>query len=72
MTFIEFLISEEGQQIIEQYGKETFGQNLFYPAVTLLRENGDLEMAEWIREFAFFDGYECPPEYRMDYEDLYD
>jgi tungstate transport system substrate-binding protein len=71
MTFIKFLISEEGQQIIAQYGKETFGQSLFHPAVTLLRENTDPEIAEWIREFAFFDGYECPPEYRIDYEDLY-
>ena len=72
MTFIEFLTSEEGQQIIEQYGKDTYGQSLFYPAVKLLRENADSEMAEWIREFAFLNGYECPPEYRMDYEELYD
>lgn len=72
MTFIKFLISEEGQQIIEQYGKDTFGQSLFHPAVKLLGENADLETAEWIRESVFFNGYECPPEYRMDYEDLYD
>jgi len=72
MTFIRFLTSEEGQQIIAQYGKDTFGQSLFHPAVKLLRENADQEIAEWIREFAFFDGYECPPEYRMDYDDLYD
>jgi tungstate transport system substrate-binding protein len=72
MTFIRFLISEEGQQIIEQYGKDTYGQNLFHPAVKLLKENTDPEMASWIREFAFFDGYECPPEHRINYEDLYD
>jgi tungstate transport system substrate-binding protein len=71
MTFIKFLTSEEGQQIIEQYGKDLFGQSLFYPAVRLFEENADQEIAKWIREFAFFDGYECPPEYRMDYEDLY-
>jgi len=72
MTFIRFLTSEEGQQIIAQYGKDTFGQSLFHPAVKLLRENVDSEIAGWIREFAFFDDYECPPEYRMDYDDLYD
>ncbi len=71
MAFIGFLISEEGQQIIGEYGKDTYGQSLFHPAVKLLKENTDPEIAEWIREFAFFDGYECPPEYRMDYEDLY-
>ena len=72
MTFIEFLISEEGQQIIKQYSKDTFDQSPFYPAVKLLEANTDQEIAEWIREFAFFDGYECPPEYRIDYEDFYD
>lgn len=71
MTFIKFLISEEGQQIIEEYGKGTYGQSLFRPAVNLLRENSDPETAEWIRELAFFEGYECPPQYRVDYEDLY-
>jgi tungstate transport system substrate-binding protein len=72
MTFIRFLVSPEGQKIIEQYGVDTYGQSLFYPAVKLLKENTDQEMADWIREFAFFDGYECPPEYRKDSEGLYD
>jgi tungstate transport system substrate-binding protein len=71
MTFIKFLISEEGQQIIGQYGKKTFGQSLFHSAVRLLKENGGSQVAGWIREFAFFDGYECPPEYRVNYEELY-
>jgi tungstate transport system substrate-binding protein len=72
MAFIGFLISEEGQRIIEQYGKDTFGQSLFHPAVKLLKENTNPEIASWIREFAFFNGYECPPEHLIDYEDLYD
>ncbi len=72
MTFIKFLISEEGQQIIEQYGKDTYGQSLFHSAVKLLKENTDQEIAEWIRESAFFEGYECPPQHRINYEDLYD
>jgi tungstate transport system substrate-binding protein len=72
MTFIKFLVSGEGQQIIAEYGKDTLGQSLFHPAVRLLGENGDSQVAGWIREFAFFDGYECPPEYRVDYEELYD
>jgi tungstate transport system substrate-binding protein len=72
MSFVEFLMSEEGQQIIEQHGKDTYGQSLFHPAVKLLKENVNPEVAEWIRELAFFDGYECPPEYRVNYEDLYD
>jgi tungstate transport system substrate-binding protein len=72
MAFIRFLISQEGQKIIEQYGKDIYGQSLFHPAVKLLKENTDQEMANWIKEFAFFDGYECPPKYRKDSEGLYD
>lgn len=72
MTFIRFLVSEEGQQIITEYGKDTLGQSLFHPAVRLLKENGDSQVAGWIKEFAFFDGYECPPKYRIGYEELYD
>jgi tungstate transport system substrate-binding protein len=71
-TFMRFLISDEGQQIIERHGRDTYGQSMFHPAVKLLTENGDWQIAEWVREFAFFDGHECPPEYRMDYEGLYD
>jgi len=71
MTFIKFLISDESQQIIEQYGKDTYGQSLFYPAVRLLKENTDSTIARWIREYAFFNGTECPPEYRKGYPELY-
>ncbi len=72
MSFIKFLTSEEGQQIIAKYGRDTYGQSLFSPSVRLLKENFDSEIAEWIRQLAFFDGYECPPEYRMGNQDLYD
>jgi tungstate transport system substrate-binding protein len=71
ITFMKFLISDEGQQIIEQYGKGEYGQSLFYPAVRLLKENTDSTIAQWIREYAFFNGSECPSEYRKGYPELY-
>lgn len=58
ITFIKFLISSEGQQLIEDYG-----QSLFYGAVELLKENSQTEIASWISD-AFIKGYECPPQYR--------
>ncbi len=30
--FLEFVISDKGQEVIGKYGKEEFGQSLFYPA----------------------------------------
>lgn len=71
MAFVRFLISDEGQQIIEQYGKDDYGQSLFYPAVRLLKENTEPTIAQWIKEYAFFNDTECPPEYRKGYPELY-
>ena len=71
MAFMKYLISNEGQQFIEQYGKDEYGQSLFYSAVRLLKENIDPTIAQWIRDYAFFNGTECPQEYRKGYSELY-
>ncbi|MDH5746655.1 MAG: substrate-binding domain-containing protein [Candidatus Bathyarchaeota archaeon] len=71
ITFIKFLISEEGQEIIADFGKDVYGQSLFYPAVDLLKHNTDPTMVQWIKNYAFFNGYECPPEYRDKHPELY-
>jgi tungstate transport system substrate-binding protein len=71
MEFIEFLISEEGQVLIGEHGKEDYGMSLFNPAVELLESASDTETAGWIEEAAFFEGSECPLRYRMDEADLY-
>jgi len=70
INFIKFLISDEGQQLIGDYGKDEYGQPLFYPAVKLLQENND-PVADSIREYAFFNGTECPVEYRDGHPELY-
>jgi len=72
ITFMKFLISDEGQQMIEQFGKDEYGQSLFNPAVRLLKENTDPTMSQMIKEYAFFSGTECPQEYRKGYPELYD
>lgn len=64
MKFIEFIASDEVQDIFADFGFDEFGQPLFYPAVELLEENTDPTTASWIREFAFIDGSECPIEKR--------
>jgi len=71
ITFIKFLISDEGQRIISEYGQAYYNQGLFYPAVKLLKDNSDPALVEWIQDYAFFDGYECPPQYRDDHPELY-
>lgn len=71
ITFIKFLISEGGQEIIANFGKDVYGQSLFYPAVDLLKHNIDPTMVQWIKNYAFFNGYECPPEYQNSHPELY-
>jgi len=71
ITFIQYLISKEGQGIIEEYGRDQYEQSLFYPAVSLLKENTDPALAQWIKEYGFLNGSECPPEYRGGCPELY-
>lgn len=70
-TFIGFLVSDEGQTIFEAYGVETYGRALFNPAVQLLKTESDSTIANWIVKTAFFDGSECPTEYRTGKVNLY-
>jgi tungstate transport system substrate-binding protein len=71
MTFIKFLVSEEGQQLFDSYGNEEYGQSLFKPYVELLRTGSNSIVVEWIQQTAYFDGSECPSIYRYEEEDLY-
>ncbi len=71
ISFIKFLISEEGQQIIKTYGQALYGRSLFYPVVALLEEETDQTLVRWVQEYAFLNGYECPPEYQDGHQELY-
>jgi len=71
IDFIRFLVSDEGQQLIENYGKSQYGQSLFYPTVQPLKQNSTEQVFQWIREYAFFNDTECPAAYRYGMQDLY-
>jgi tungstate transport system substrate-binding protein len=71
IEFIEFLVSEEGQSIFAGYGVDTYGTALFNPAVNLLRDGSDPITASWIKSAAYFNGSECPAEYRAGQTKLY-
>jgi tungstate transport system substrate-binding protein len=76
ITFIRYLISDEGQQLIDNYGKDQYGQALFHSTVQLLKQNSTSQIVQWIKDYAFIqdgnESYECPPQYRDSrYPDLY-
>lgn len=60
MKFINFLVSDEIQDILVDFGVDDYGLTLFNPAVEVLAENTDPTVAGWIKQTAFIDGTECP------------
>ncbi len=71
MDFIQYLVSPTTQQLITDFGKDTYGQSLFHEAVQPLKDDAPQPVVSWIKEYAFFDGSECPPQYRSGYPELY-
>jgi len=71
MDFIKYLVSDDTQQFIENYGKAQYGQSLFYGAVQPLKNNAPQPLVKWIQDTAFFNGTECPQQYRKGYPELY-
>ena len=63
LLFIKFLISNESQTLIGEFKKDVYEESLFHPAVPLLKEEGESPIAQWIKEMAFINGTECPPQY---------
>lgn len=70
MLFLRFLVSDEVQTMLETYGQDEFGSTLFKPWVPEL-DNLDSDIVQWVEEFAYFDGTECPNQYRYQAGDLY-
>lgn len=75
VDFISYLVSDAGQSFIGNYGVSEYGRPLFYPTVSMLKENTDPTMVGWIRDYAYFwydnQKWECPPPYRADQDNLY-
>jgi hypothetical protein len=71
MDFIQYLGSPSTQQIINDYGIDTYGESLFHEAVQPLIDSVPQPLVSWIEDYAYFEGSECPPQYRNGYADLY-
>ena len=72
IDFIKYLVSDEGQQLIQNFGSGKYSQNLFYGTVEPLKQNSTSQIVQWIQEYAFFNGTECPQQYRDGHPELYD
>jgi tungstate transport system substrate-binding protein len=71
IAFTGYLASDVGQSIFGGYGVETYGINLFNPAVEPLSTGSDPTTVAWIKAAGFFEASECPEEYRRGDTRLY-
>ena len=71
IDFIKWLVSDTGQQLISNYGVSNYSQQLFYGAVQPLKNSSPQPDVSWIQSYAFFNGTECPTQYRDDHPELY-
>ena len=71
MQFIRYLVSDEGQQLFANYGVSQYGQALFQPYVPLAMSQSNQTLLGWIHDYAFFQGSECPAQFRYNADDLY-
>jgi tungstate transport system substrate-binding protein len=71
ITFIKWLVSDTGQQVISSYGTGNYSQSLFSGAVQALKTNSPQPDASWIQKYAYFNSTECPSEFRDDHPELY-
>jgi tungstate transport system substrate-binding protein len=68
--FIRFLLTDMVQDLLEVYGTEEYGSTLFKPWIPELEKPGS-EIVQWVEEYAFIEGTECPETYRYQSGDLY-
>jgi tungstate transport system substrate-binding protein len=80
MTFVNYLVSDAGQQLIANYGISTYNQSLFNPFVPLVSGTApNATLLSWIQSYAYINstnainanGTECPQQYRYNSGNLY-
>ena len=80
MTFVNWLVSNAGQQVIANYGVASYNQTLFNPFVPLASNpSSNTTLYSWIQSYAYINsvpvinanGTECPPQYRYNAGNLY-
>jgi len=72
MAFIEFLLSKDIQVLLQDFGVSEYGEALFKPWIPMLTSGQDPNLINWVEDYAYFDGTECPTNYRYKSGTLYE
>lgn len=80
LTFVNYLVSDEGQQLIANFGVSTYGQQLFVPFVPIASGSvTNATLLGWIQSYAYINstnqinanGNECPSAFRYNAGSIY-
>ena len=80
LTMVNYLVSDEGQQLIANFGTSAYGQQLFSPFVPLASGTApNATLLGWIQGYAYINstnqinanGNECPAAFRYNAGNLY-
>ena len=71
MEFIKFLISDEIQELLKDFGLLEYGETLFYPWIPVLTSGQKTDLIQWVKDYSYIEGTECPPQFRYKDGDLY-
>ncbi len=71
IDFIKWLVSDTGQQVLNNYGVSNYSQQLFNGAVQPLKSGTPQPDVSWIQSYAYFNGTECPTQWGDDHPELY-
>jgi tungstate transport system substrate-binding protein len=71
MAFIKYLVSDAGQDLFKNFGVQDFGEAIFKPCVSALKTGTPADVKQMIEQYAYFQGSECPTQFRYNAGDLY-
>jgi tungstate transport system substrate-binding protein len=71
MAFITFLLSDDIQDLLQDFGVSDYGEALFKPWIPMLTSGQDSDLIQWVKDYAYFEGTECPTQFSYTAGDLY-
>ena len=71
MQFTKYLVSDDGQNLFMNFGVQDFGQAVFKPWIPVIKSGSPADIVQMIQQSAYFQGSECPAQYRYNAGDLY-
>jgi tungstate transport system substrate-binding protein len=71
MAFIKYLVSDKGQELFMNFGVKDFGEAIFKPWIPVAKSGNPADIKQMVEQYAYFQGSECPAQYRYNAGDLY-